>query len=340
MLPLGRAAGADRAVAAAHYQQLSARSLRSAQERCRGVREASVNTRINRASNSCSTSVGTCYAGKQGGSFIERSFTNSNPTGLLNSLYSFKLQLDLMVTLPKAMTESTEALASSSPLPPSKVDERGQSVSHHRPVRQPERQRWNSCSSVGRSTLLCGGRVVLGGHFLFSLGTLALLVVTLVLFVLSAMRNLGTYWLLSGIVLWTLSIIFLVQTAASDPGVIARDTSDVKPDPPLDFDVGPDGPSHRFCGTNLMHPPPLSWLGAERCADTCNIWRPPRAKHCRVCDNCVRRFDHHCVSTRFVCTRRCVRLWLTSASCRPGWERVLPRETIAPSLCSCSRPPF
>mmetsp|Transcript_26465 Transcript_26465/g.61709 ORF Transcript_26465/g.61709 Transcript_26465/m.61709 type:complete len:446 (+) Transcript_26465:102-1439(+) len=36
------------------------------------------------------------------------------------------------------------------------------------------------------------------------------------------------------------------------------------------------------------------WLGAIRHCGTCEMRRPHRASHCKVCDNCVLDFDHHC----------------------------------------------
>ena len=105
---------------------------------------------------------------------------------------------------------------------------------------------------------------------------------SIVPFILTAVVTvkLGSYVILIVIIVCHLMTIFnIIRGGCTDPGIIPRQKDNVL--------WNPKHPSFKKIVNG-------SFVSYTYCF-TCAVFRPPRTSHCALCDNCVERFDHHCI---------------------------------------------
>lgn len=136
-------------------------------------------------------------------------------------------------------------------------------------------------------------------------------------FLISGIPNfiyLGTfYWelihpilLILSIVLFVLTYFFMVLCSFTDPGIIPRkrvyDISGVIMPPLYKKETILETLRNKFVNVYNDEERNYIYVTSETCHDiyifkfctTCQLFRPPKASHCKYCDNCIEVFDHHC----------------------------------------------
>ena len=99
-----------------------------------------------------------------------------------------------------------------------------------------------------------------------------------------------------------------------DPGIVPRNLHTMPPSDPSDDPLAIGPPTNDWVMVKLATSEVAAMDVPVKYCKTCNIWRPPRCYHCRVCDNCVETLDHHCVWLNNCVGRRNYRYFFTFVS--------------------------
>ncbi|KAG6538095.1 hypothetical protein ZIOFF_003198 [Zingiber officinale] len=162
----------------------------------------------------------------------------------------------------------------------------------------------------------CGGRLIFGPDVAsLSLSTLLIVVpaITFCCQIITKIHNhekkpnsegyvhdpiLGIPVLILTLLITVSDLFFLFMTSSKDPGIVQRSTWPPEEDEAFNAPTASmEWISGRTPHLKLPRTKDVIVNGFAvkvKYCETCMLYRPPRASHCSVCNNCVKKFDHHC----------------------------------------------
>lgn len=151
----------------------------------------------------------------------------------------------------------------------------------------------------GKNTFCCDGRVMMARQKGVFYLTLFLIVGTCSLFFAFECPYLAVHLSptipVFAVVLFLFVIAMLLRTSFSDPGVLPRALPEEASYIEMEIEAANGNvPAGQRPPPRIRNVQINNQIVKLKYCYTCKIFRPPRASHCSICDNCVDRFDHHC----------------------------------------------
>ena len=137
----------------------------------------------------------------------------------------------------------------------------------------------------GNNKIVCHNKIILGEKFysmfltffIFSIPYILSIIFFLKSGPLELYKNL-IYIIISSI-LYIIHVYSMLKGGCTDPGILPRQNKDIY------YETAKINMKYKILG----HIHRINYCYS------CYLFRPPRTSHCAVCDNCVERFDHHCL---------------------------------------------
>lgn len=151
----------------------------------------------------------------------------------------------------------------------------------------------------GKNTFCCDGRVMMARQKGVFYLTLFLIVGTCSLFFAFECPYLAVHLSpaipVFAVLLFLFVMAMLLRTSFSDPGVLPRALPEEASFIEMEIEAANGNvPAGQRPPPRIRNVQINNQIVKLKYCYTCKIFRPPRASHCSICDNCVDRFDHHC----------------------------------------------